>query len=328
MRTSGATYDARPAVVGRRTLHAVLTRRLRLSGPLHLVQTVAPLRVGHHDPTMRLSSDELVRSSRTPDGPATLAAKVFPDGTVEAGAWGPGAQHALDHLPDLLGEHDERTGFDPTLHPTVARADHRRPGLRIGASGDVRDVLVPSILGQRVTGGEANRSDNGLVRVHGEPAPGPHDGLLLRPPAAWYVAEPEHTYRRLGVELARERTIRAACRIVPRLQQAATMTTADAEARLRSVRGLGVWTSSLVQRIAFGDPDPVEFGDFHIPNQIAWALAGEPRGTDERMAELLEPWRGQRGRVARLLQLSVGGAPKYGARQRVVNSSTLSRRGR
>lgn len=301
------------------------TRKLRLSRPLHLRQTVAPLRVHLGDPTMRVSRDEVVRSTRTPDGPATLAARVFDDGLVDAGAWGPGAEHVLEGLPRLLGEHDDTSAFEADLHAVVARAHHRNPGLRINATGDVQDVLVPSILGQRVTGNEATAAYRGLVRAYGEPAPGPHEGLLVRPPATWYLAEPEHTYRRLGVERQRERTIRAACRAVDRLQEAAAMPTAEAEERLCSVRGLGPWTASLVQRIAFGDPDPVEVGDYHIPNTVAWALAGEARGTDERMLELLEPWRGQRGRVVRLLKLSVGGAPKRGARQRIVNSATMAR---
>ena len=37
---------------------------------------------------------------------------------------------------------------------------------------------------------------------------------------------------------------------------------------------------------------------------MCWALAQEPRGTDERMLELLEPYRGQRGRVEVLLEVS------------------------
>lgn len=302
----------------------MLTRRLHLSRPLHLLQTVAPLRVHRGDPTLRVSRDEVVRSTRTPDGTATLAARVFADGTVEAGAWGPGAERALDALPDLLGEGDDRTGFDPSLHPAVARADRRNPGLRINRTGDVEDALVPCILGQRVTDDEATAAYRSLVTAHGEPAPGPHPGLLVRPPAAWYLTEPEHTYRRRGVELQRERTIRAACRVVDHLQEAATMSTIDAAARLRSVPGLGPWTASLVQRLAFGDPDPVEVGDFHVPNGVAWALAGEPRGTDERMLELLAPWQGHRGRVVRLLGAAAR-APKHGARQRIVNSATLAR---
>ena len=77
---------------------------------------------------------------------------------------------------------------------------------------------------------------------------------------------------------------------------------------LRAIPGIGPWTAAEVGIRAFGDPDAVSVGDFHLPNMVAWALAGEPRGTDERMLELLEPYRGQRGRVLRLLELSGGGA--------------------
>ena len=55
---------------------------------------------------------------------------------------------------------------------------------------------------------------------------------------------------------------------------------------------------------ALGDDDAVSVGDFHIPNLVAWALAGEPRADDARMLELLEPYRGRRALVIRLLELS------------------------
>lgn len=304
----------------------MLTRTLQAERPLHLAQTVAPLRVHRTDPTMRVSRDEAVRSSRTPDGPATVAVRVFTDGRIDAGAWGPGATFALDALPDLLGEHDDRSGFDPSLHPLVARADHRSPGMRICRTGDVEDLLVPTILGQRVTGKEATEAWAGMVRRHREPAPGPHGGLLLRPPAAWYGTQPEHVYRRLGVELQRERTIRTATSHAAHLQRATTLPRDEALAHLQVVRGLGIWTASIIARYALGDPDPIEVGDFHVPNSVAYALAGEPRGSDQRMMELLEPWRGHRGRVVRLLAGGAPGAPKYGARGAIGNSATLRRR--
>ena len=84
--------------------------------------------------------------------------------------------------------------------------------------------------------------------------------------------------------------------------------------RLRSLPGIGAWTAAEVVRCAFGDPDAVSVGDFHIPNTVAWALAGEPRADDARMLELLEPYRGQRGRVQRLLEVGGIVAPRYGPR--------------
>ena len=55
-------------------------------------------------------------------------------------------------------------------------------------------------------------------------------------------------------------------------------------------------------------------GDFHLKNVVAYALAGEPRADDARMLELLEPWRGERAKVIRLLELSGIAAPRYGPR--------------
>jgi hypothetical protein len=47
---------------------------------------------------------------------------------------------------------------------------------------------------------------------------------------------------------------------------------------------------------------------------VSWALAGEPRADDDRMLELLEPYRGQRARVQRLLEVGRIVPPRYGPR--------------
>ena len=57
-------------------------------------------------------------------------------------------------------------------------------------------------------------------------------------------------------------------------------------------------------RIAYGDADAVSVGDYHLPRLVCRLLAGEPDGGDERMLELLEPYRGQRARVVLLLETS------------------------
>ena len=74
-----------------------------------------------------------------------------------------------------------------------------------------------------------------------------------------------------------------------------------------------------------GDPDAVPVGDYHHPNTVAWALAGEPRADDDRMLELLEPYRGQRGRVLWALTSAAGPAPKYGPRQRILPMARWAR---
>jgi 3-methyladenine DNA glycosylase/8-oxoguanine DNA glycosylase len=88
----------------------------------------------------------------------------------------------------------------------------------------------------------------------------------------------------------------------------------EAYARLTAVPGIGPWTAAEVGVRALGDPDAVSIGDSHLPNLVAYALAGEPRGDDSRMLELLEPYRGQRARVMRLLELSGIRPPRYGPR--------------
>ena len=68
----------------------------------------------------------------------------------------------------------------------------------------------------------------------------------------------------------------------------------------------------MVRGPVFGDDDAVPVGDYHFPHTVSWNLAGEPRGDDARMLELLEPYRPQRGRVLRLLGLAGKRAPAFG----------------
>ncbi len=101
------------------------------------------------------------------------------------------------------------------------------------------------------------------------------------------------------------------------------MPLADARRRLTLVPGVGAWTAAEVALVALGDPDAVSVGDFHLPNQVAYALAGEARADDARMLELLEPYRGHRGRVIRLLGCSGINAPRYGPRLPLADIARL-----
>jgi 3-methyladenine DNA glycosylase/8-oxoguanine DNA glycosylase len=116
----------------------------------------------------------------------------------------------------------------------------------------------------------------------------------------------------LGVEQKRADTIVRAAAQAAALERCPD--TATATRRLTSIVGIGPWTAAEVTRVAYGDPDAVTVGDYHLPHLVSWALEGKPRGSDERMLELLAPFAGQRARVVRLLELSGLRAPRFGPR--------------
>jgi 3-methyladenine DNA glycosylase/8-oxoguanine DNA glycosylase len=302
------------------SVERVKNRALPLHVPLDLRLTLGVLRDGAGDPCLRLSSADAVRTTRTPDGPATIELHVR-EGELEARAWGPGAVWALDHAADLVGLHDDDGGLRPA-HRLVRYLLLRFAGLRLGRTLAVFETLVPAIIGQRVTGREAGRSYRALVGRFGEPAPGPH--RLKLPPAPDLIAGlGYYDLHPLGVERQRAETLRRAAREAPRLEQRADSEPALALRRLRAIRGIGEWTSGQVARTALGDPDAVILGDWNLPHTVAYALAGEERATDERMLELLAPYAGQRGRVQRLIATACGPAPRRGPRRPLRNLARI-----
>ena len=227
-------------------------------------------------------------------------------------AWGPGAAWALDRAPDLVGLFDDPASFRP-VHPRLAELHRRHPGMRITRSNGVVEALIPSILEQRVTGGQARRSYQRLAEAYGEPAPGP--GKLLLPPDPEVLAGlGYYDLHPFGVEAKRAGTILRVCKMASMLERATCMPLDQAYPLLRRVPGIGAWTAAEVGIVALGDADAVSVGDLHLPHLVSWALAGEPRGDDARMLELLEPYRGQRGRAIRLLERSGITAPRYAPR--------------
>jgi 3-methyladenine DNA glycosylase/8-oxoguanine DNA glycosylase len=282
---------------------------IRLRAPLDLRQTLGPLLRGTGDPTMRFEPDGTVwRATRTPAGAATL--RLRRHGTEVRGvAWGPGAADALDTLPDLLGEND-RPELLVANHRLVAELARRLPGMRLPRTHRPFEALLPSILEQKVTNTEAWRGYRGLLRRISEPAPGPM--ALLLPASADAVAVlPYFALHPFGIERRRADLLRRAAGVAPRLEHDERDV---AYARLRAISGIGPWTVAEVGRVTYGDPDAVSVGDFHLPSLVAWCLAGERRSDDARMLELLEPYRGQRGRVQRLLELSGLRPPRHGPR--------------
>jgi 3-methyladenine DNA glycosylase/8-oxoguanine DNA glycosylase len=248
--------------------------------------------------------------------PVDVGRSLAPLGTgLHVVAWGPGAEWAVAAAPELLGCRDSVDDFAYERHPVVRDLHRARPGLRIVRSRAVFELTVPTIVHQKVIGGQARDSYRELVRRYGEPAPGPA-GLLLPPSARTLAGLPYHAFHPFGIEMKRANSIRIAAVNAAKLDAMVALEPAAARDRLTLIPGIGPWTAANVAFAAFGDADAVPLGDFHLPSLVSWALAGEPRGTDERMLELLEPFAGHRGRVVRLLKTSGIRAPRYGPRLR------------
>ena len=312
-----------PAPRGAMTPGAATERRWTPSWPIDLGTTLEVLQHGRYDPTLRLVGREVWRTTRTPDGPATVRyARSGAD--VLATAWGPGAGHELDALPDVLGAGDDPAGFAAGAHPVMAAA-HERFGLgwRVLRTTRVLEALVPAVLEQRVTGLEASRAWAGLVRGFGEPAPGPAFAdrpMLVAPDGAGWARIPSWAWHRAGVDPGRARTIITLARRAEALESLPARTPEEAGLAMRSLPGIGVWTAAEVAVRALGDADAVSFGDFHLARTIVHFLTGRTDGTDEQLAELLTPWAGQRARAVRLLRLNGGQTlPRHAPRATITD---------
>ncbi len=290
--------------------------------PLDLVLTLRSLVRGRGDRTIRLATGRAWWTTRTADGPATVVIQQRPD-HVAAESFGPGAERALQRVPRLLGLTGPaaadgrawRAAAAPADHPLVGELRRRHPGIRIPRSEAVLDALLPAILEQKVTGVEARRAWQGLVRAHGKPAPGPPGlGLMVTPAPETLARLPYYAYHPFGIEARRADLLRRVAARAAWFEAITELPLAEAQLRLQSIPGIGPWTSAEVAVRALGDPDAVSVGDFHLPNLVGWALAREPRATDARMLELLEPYRGERALVVKLLESSGLQPPRYGAR--------------
>jgi 3-methyladenine DNA glycosylase/8-oxoguanine DNA glycosylase len=313
-----------------------LTRDWHPSFPIDVRTVLAVHGRGPGDPAFRIDGTGAVwRTSLAPTGPGTLRVALrrpaAPGAQVtgaqvtvaaEAGAlitataWGPGASWLLEMLPGLLGAHDEPETFAPA-HPLLREMARRYPGLRVGRSGRVLEALVPAVLEQKVTGVEARRAWRALLLRFGEAAPGPAPaGMRVFPPPATWAAIPSWEWHAAGVEAVRARTIMSAAQVSGRLEEILAMEPAGADRRLRSLAGIGPWTSAEVRQRACGDADAVTVGDYHLPAAVGWALAGHVVD-DEGMLRLLAPYAGHRHRAARLVELSGIRPPRRGPRMAV-----------
>jgi 3-methyladenine DNA glycosylase/8-oxoguanine DNA glycosylase len=290
----------------------VLERLVAIPAPYDLRGSLGSLaKTGMGSPTARTVDGVVFKATSTPDGPATFRFERVPEG-VAVTTWGPGQDWAIQPAPRWLGLHDDPTTF-ATDHPLLHHQHKLARGKRLGHTLRVFDALLFVVLGQKVTIRGATLARRGLYGRYGEPAPGPVD-LRVPPTPAVIRSIGSAAFHPHNVERKRASILMEVAGRANRLEQCTEMPLEDAHRRLRAVRGIGVWTANLVAGVALGDPDAVAYGDFHLKNTVSFLLAGEPRGTDERMADLLAPYAGHQRRVVNYLHATGTKAPRYGPR--------------
>jgi 3-methyladenine DNA glycosylase/8-oxoguanine DNA glycosylase len=300
------------------------SRTVTFAGVVSPALTLLPLRRGPGDPCFQVGDDGAIwRTSLLGSGAVTARIRRAAPESVECTAWGSGAEEFLDALPPMLGVHDDPSDFIPT-DPIVVAAHRRVPHLRLGRTGQVLEALIPAVIEQRVPGADAFRAWRLLVTKFGEPAPGPAPARMRVPPSAdvWRHI-PSWEFHRANVDPGRARTVVSCAQRASSLERLTTWPFAKARDALTSLPGVGAWTAAETAQRAFGDPDALSVGDYHIPKMIGWTLLGHPI-VDADMVELLEPMRPHRHRVVRLLEASgLAYEPRRGARLPVQNIRAL-----
>jgi 3-methyladenine DNA glycosylase/8-oxoguanine DNA glycosylase len=293
-------------------VRASIERGWRPDFALDLRSVLAPLRRGYSDPTFRVTETGLTwLVANTPAGVGTLALRAA-GGEIRASAWGDGAEVLLDGVPRLLGAEDDHAGF--VAHHQLIADLHRRMSLRLGATGRVWDLLVASVLEQKVTGYEAHRSWRELCRRFGTPAPGPAPAGMYAPPTPRAILSiQDWEWHKAGVDLARRKALVAAAQPAHRLEKAVELRGRSGRDLLRKVPGIGFWTAAEIAQRAWGDPDAVSVGDFHIPGLVGYALLGR-KVDDKGMLEVLAPYAPHRHRVVRYIEAGGPGKPRFGPR--------------
>ncbi|TNB70854.1 3-methyladenine DNA glycosylase [Arthrobacter sp. BB-1] len=298
-------------------------------GQYNLARTLGPLLRGNSDPSFSVQGSVIWNAFTTTDGPATVrfsaTAGTGLEHCVDVQAWGPGAAAAVGAAPRLLGGEDDWSAFDePAFHATlpgmVREARRRSQGVRLPASGRMVDQLVPIILEQKVTVIEARRAYRYLLHRFGSPAPSAGalapGALVLAPTAAQWLQVPSWEWHRAGVGPQRSATVMRALRSAVALERLAALPALEAAEKLQVIPGIGVWTAAEVVQRTHGCPDSVSVGDYHLAAYVGAALTGR-RTDDAGMLRLLEPWKGHRQRVVRMIQASGFRKPTFGPRMTI-----------
>lgn len=265
--------------------------------PFDLRATMSQQLLGDFDPTGSRTADRFV--------------KVHLDGAGRPVRWrfdrtqtgfrvqvqGDEPDHALGVFLAQFPLADGAEAFQPD-HPHLGRLARAYAGLRLLRVPWAFDVAAGAVLQQRVRWQVGYGDFRRIAKRWGTPTPAGVAFPSARQLAGVGVAALES----LRIDPKRARALGG----LARLEAARPFLSRETDPnrlrrRLTQLPGIGPWTANMIAGYAAGDSDALPTGDLHLPSLVTAALAGEPDGTDERMLELLAPYRGHRFRVVRLI---------------------------
>ncbi|HYR00446.1 MAG TPA: DNA-3-methyladenine glycosylase 2 [Casimicrobiaceae bacterium] len=165
-----------------------------------------------------------------------------------------------------------------------------RPGLRVPGTCDGFELAVRGVVGQQVSVQSARTLLGRLAAAFGEPlADARGDVVRLFPAAARLAATDPADIARVGLTLARARTIAALGRAIA-ANELVLQPEADVErtlAQLVAIPGIGGWTASYIALRALRWPDAFLEGDLGVRRALGVARPAQALA----LAEAWRPWR-------------------------------------
>jgi 3-methyladenine DNA glycosylase/8-oxoguanine DNA glycosylase len=273
--------------------------------PVHFPRTFSLQRLGPYDPTTELSEHRFCKAFFYRGKPAAVEV-MRENASLKVRAFGDDAQELAEEAAEGLRQDDGYRMFR-TKDTGVSRLHRMLPGLRVLRVPWLYDMTCSAILQQRIRTVDAMRDWRHITQRYGSDAP---LGLRAFPPAEALAAVPQFELERMGIDAKRAKTLLRFAKEMRFVSLRPTMDFQRLRQTLLRVSGIGPWTTETVLGYGAGDTDAAIPGDLHLPHLVCYALAGEAEGSDERMMELLEPFRGHRFRIIRLLYASGLAVPR------------------
>lgn len=262
-----------------------------------LDHSMALQRLGRFDPTASAAPRLFTKIHHDANGEIVRHQIEHGEGEVRVSVTG---SEEAAHRDRWSQQFSTQNALDETLvsdHPHLKRMARRLRGIRLLRMPWSFDCAASVVLQQRVRFRDAMIGFRriaerwGLRTEHGVAFPTARTIAKLAP----------YEFERLGVDAKRARAL---VRLAREDVFSNFLSGTDHDRlrkRLRAIPGIGPWTTEMILGFGYGDADAVPVGDLHLPSLVCDTLAGEPGGGDDRMLELLEPYRGQRFRIIRLI---------------------------